>query len=561
MTELRARDLRFTIEGIGPVLSPDVRRRFDRRPGEGARRTYRGLGGRLFNWLVYSLQGREASEDFIQSFSGSNTFILDYLAEEVLQQLPGEWVEFLLHTSTLDRLTAPLCYQVTGLENSQALLEQLQHANLFLFPLDNERQWYRYHHLFADFLRSRLIHQEPEKLKTLHLTASRWFEEHGVLREAVQHALSAADFERVAALIEPISLEAGRSDYHWIDEWASKIPESTLKSYPNLCYWYAWALLATGQVEKVDRLIQIAEETWRAVPANLGKLLSVRCNVALLRGQISETIAWGEKALRLIDPEDHYSVGGTLVPIGGAYFQSGALDQAETTLSQAVAECRAGEHYMSELYGMNLLADTLLAKQELENAEWTSQQILTKIGNQLILHKGKALIRLGEIALVKGEINQALDFVHEGIQFRQNVGMERYQAEDYMVLARVFSAKGDRLAAVQALDQAENIARSIGHIPDLARVNALRGQVMENIAPIDKNWDKTNSKISTSDTLTTRELEILRLIQAGFSNQQIAEKLFLTTGTVKLHIHHIYSKLDAGSRTQALSRGRELGLL
>jgi ATP/maltotriose-dependent transcriptional regulator MalT len=125
----------------------------------------------------------------------------------------------------------------------------------------------------------------------------------------------------------------------------------------------------------------------------------------------------------------------------------------------------------------------------------------------------------------------------------------------------IYSAKGDRSAAVQALDQAERVARSIGHDPDLARIIALRGQILENVSPADENRDKTTSKPSSPDALTTRELEILRLIQAGFSNQQIAEKLFLTTGTVKLHIHHIYSKLDAGSRTKALSRGHELGLL
>lgn len=439
VTEIRARDLRFSFEE-----SIEFFKRVT--GGELSINQVKVLEERTEGWVTglqlaaLSIQGREEIDGFIQSFSGSNTFILDYLAEEVLQQLPGEWVPFLLDTSILGRLSAPLCDAITGHENSQPILEQLHHANLFLFPLDSERRWYRYHHLFADFLRSRLIHQDKPHATALHGKASHWFAENGFLHEAVQHALAAQDFDRVAGLIEPISLEAGRrSDYQWIAEWAGEIPESVLQKYPELCYWYAWALVATGQVEKVDRLLQLAETAWKDLPANLGKLLSVRCNIALLRGQISETIAYGEHALQLLAPNDHYSIGGTLVPMGGAYLRSGQLDRAESTLSQAIVECQAGKHYMSELYGMNLLADTFLEEQALEKAEIISQQILNKIGNQLILHKGKALIRLGEIALAKGEANKGLNLIREGIQFRQNIGMERYQAQDYAALGKALA--------------------------------------------------------------------------------------------------------------------------
>jgi LuxR family maltose regulon positive regulatory protein len=201
MTELRTDDLRFTAAEVAAFLN-DVM-------GLGLSATdVTALDDRTEGWIAglqmaaLSLQGRDDAPTFIQAFRGSHRFILDYLVEEVLDRQPGDVQDFLHQTAVLDRLTAPLCDSLTGRADSQAVLTRLERANLFLVPLDDERLWYRYHHLFADLLRSRLERTQTGQVAALHRRASAWYEERGLLVEAVTHALAAHDVERVARLAE-----------------------------------------------------------------------------------------------------------------------------------------------------------------------------------------------------------------------------------------------------------------------------------------------------------------------------------------------------------------------
>jgi LuxR family maltose regulon positive regulatory protein len=209
LTELRATDLRFSsseaAEFLNQVMGLDL-----------SAEDIAALEARTEGWIAglqlaaISMQGREDTASLIKSFTGSHRFVLDYLVEEVLEQQSESIQNFLLQTAILDRLTGSLCDAVrfgeakspTGQDNAQATLEMLEHANLFIVPLDEERRWYRYHHLFADLLRQRLRQTQPEQVSTLHQRASEWYEQNRFIDEAIEHALRAEEFERAAHLIE-----------------------------------------------------------------------------------------------------------------------------------------------------------------------------------------------------------------------------------------------------------------------------------------------------------------------------------------------------------------------
>ena len=261
LTELRTDDLRFTAEetasfpqshhGSGPGRSGHNR----------AERPAQRVGSPAFNSQRCLCAGGDDGHNFVESFTGSHHFVLDYLAEEVLQQQPAEVVNFLYHTAVLDRLSGPLCDALTGRSGSQSLLENLLAENLFLVPLDNERRWFRYHNLFADLLRARLLQTQPDEVLALHRRAAAWFKNSmDKFEEAVQHALAGEDLKMVA----------GPDRSQWPRycccaakscDWAAglnNLPENLVLEHPWLAVYHAWVLMLCGQVEPVEDQLQTA---------------------------------------------------------------------------------------------------------------------------------------------------------------------------------------------------------------------------------------------------------------------------------------------------------------
>src|SRR5215469_13230910 len=224
------------------------------------------LQSRTEGWIVglqlaaLSLQGRTDVPEFLATFTGSHRYVLDYLSEEVLLRQPASVQSFLLHTSILDRLNGPLCDAVTGKPGSQAMLEALERANLFVVPLDDERGWYRYHHLFADVLRRHLQQKEPTLPPVLHSRASNWYEQHELPAEAVQHALAVPDVELAARLIEPIALPvSAQGQISTVLGWLNALPEALMRMHPLLCAYHATWLIFTNQFEAAEARLQDAE--------------------------------------------------------------------------------------------------------------------------------------------------------------------------------------------------------------------------------------------------------------------------------------------------------------
>ncbi len=235
LAELREADLRFTPQEAGQLLGATV-------GAELPEVAVAALGNRTEGWAAglqlaaLSLQGRSDIGEFVEGFSGSHRYVLDYLAEEVLDRQPQQLRTFLLESSVLERLCGPLCEAVTGRADSQQLLEQVERANLFLVPLDHVRGWWRYHHLFADLLRARLQQQRPERVPELHRAAAGWCERHGLVDDAIRHAGAAGDLPWAARLVEQhFEAVLGRREDATLRRWLELLPAEVVRSRPRLC--------------------------------------------------------------------------------------------------------------------------------------------------------------------------------------------------------------------------------------------------------------------------------------------------------------------------------------
>src|SRR5215216_6826813 len=206
------------------------------------------------------MRDREDVSGFVETFSGSNRHVLDFLAEEVLERQPEGMREFLLKTSVLERMNAPLCDALTGRNDGQQMLERLERENLFVIALDDERRWYRYHHLFANFLRSRLQRGQPERIRELHRRAAAFYERNGWRSEAVRHALAAQEHDRAADLVEHVARKMwNRGEVVTLLGWLEELPEETRRRRPQLLLQYAAALLWVGRLDDVEPLVREIE--------------------------------------------------------------------------------------------------------------------------------------------------------------------------------------------------------------------------------------------------------------------------------------------------------------
>ena len=357
LTELRAADLRFTPDEAAAFLNQVMDLHL-------SASDIAALEARTEGWIAglqlaaLSMQGRADSAAFVEAFTGSHRFVLDYLMEEVLQRQPEPVRRFLLQTSILDRLCGSLCDAVTEHAGGRSLLETLERGNLFVVPLDDQRQWYRYHHLFADVLHARLIDEQADGVSELHRRASAWFEQNDLPAEAIQHALLAKDFERAAALLERVwlAMDLSYQSAAWL-RWAQQLPDDVIRAHPVLCLGYAWALLNGGELEAGEawlraaerwidptpeaaaRMVVVDEAEYRALPAAIASARAYRASA--LR-DIPGAIRHARQALALAAEDDAIRRRQATALLGVAEYASGDLPAAERSLLAFQATARQG---------------------------------------------------------------------------------------------------------------------------------------------------------------------------------------------------------------------------
>jgi len=496
LAELRAADLRFGATEVSAflqgVMGLDL-------PHEAITTLERRTEG----WIVglqlaaLSLQGRTDVSAFLATFTGSHRYVLDYFSDEVLVRQPAPVQQFLLHTCILERLSGPLCDAVTGQEGSQAMLEALERANLFVVALDEERGWYRYHHLFAEMLRRHLQQREPPLLPVLHRRASAWYEQHSLPAEAVQHALAVPDFELAARLIEPIVVPvAFQGQISTVLGWMNALPEALVRTRPFLCIYHARLLVYTNQLEAAEARLREAERgVQTGLPAEqartiLGWVLSTRASIAGLSGDLPHAIPLAHRALELLPQAEVIPpVGvppvGAIITAARAYELSGDVTPAiEHEVATAVASIRVSDNLFAIVGSITLLAHLHVLQGRLRQAAATYAQVVQAVPRPEVLHTlftslyyyfelGDLLREWNELDAAERHLAQGMALVNETLTVEPFVAIR-----GHIALARLEQAHGNTREALATLDALAHLAQQRHFPPHLvAQGAAVRAQL------------------------------------------------------------------------------------
>jgi len=443
-----------------------------------------------------SMKGHDDATNFIKSFTGSYRLVLDYLIEEVLDQQPENIQAFLLQTAILNRLTDSLCDAVrygtaklpTGQENGQAILEMLDRANLFIVPLDEERRWYRYHHLFADLLRQCLNQTKPELLPDLHIRASEWYEQRGFFDEAIEHALYSVDFERAAHLIERhIDALWGRGEHSKLQRWLDGLPGEILFSRPYISIFQARYQCNSGQLDEAERTLNTVEQALYSSTDRppetkpqkqisftdsdrvklQGRAAATRALICSYQGDVPGIIQHSHRALEYLPEHDLTRRGLAALVLGNAHGFKGNMTAAYQARFEGLQACKAsGDIFLVMLANLQL-AITLRSQGKLrrtiEICEIQSQFAI-EFGLSQTRLTGYSLSIWGETLAEFNNLNGAIERAEKGFKLTERSGDLQMIGWSFMCLIRILYSRGDLVEAEETIRKMENIDRE-SHLP------------------------------------------------------------------------------------------------
>jgi LuxR family transcriptional regulator, maltose regulon positive regulatory protein len=556
LTELRVSELRFShteadallsqTEGLS--LSADV-------VAVLASRTEGWAAG--LHLAALSLRGHQDAAGFVHSFSGSQRFVLDYLLEEVLQQQPTLLQQFLLRTSVLDRLCGPLCDAVLAMPvgTGQAILEAIERANLFLVPLDDQRCWYRYHHLFGELLQQRLPQEaamDAGAIATLHLRASGWYEAQGLMLEALHHAAAAADPARVAALAERAwaHMDSSFQAAAWC-RWVGHLSEEVLRVRPVLCTQYAWALMDTGQTEASEAWLRHAERGLSAahstesashdemasivvvaselLPSLPARIAAARAYLAQSRGDFVAAQQYAATTRDLSAETEPLLHAQAAVLAGVSQWATGALEAAHSAFAAWVEQTRAAGNLAFALASGFYLAEIRLAQGQLREAARLYRQFLNLVpAEHEALRMAAPHLHLGlaVIAHEQGDAQAATLHLRTSKEQGEQAALIDWPFRWRLAQARIEESSGNWEAALDLLDAAER--RYLPNpVPDLRPVAALKARVYlrQGNLPAATAWVAACG-VTTTDALSYRRefehMTLARVLIARYRREHVA---------------------------------------
>lgn len=687
--QIEISEIKFTREEIAAYWSLQAE-------GPPGKETLRLLAERTEGWIaglqlaMLSLSAGQGVK--LRDFTGNHRYVAEYLMEEVFAHLPERVRTFLLKTSILERMTGGLCAAVTGLEEAESLLEEIEQGHLFVIPLDGHRYWFRYHHLFADFLRSRLAKECGEGAADLHRRASGWFEEQGLLSEAIHHALAGGAFERGALLLQQnaTALLTGR-ELATLSGWLRQLPAEIVRR-PEMLIILGWTDLQLHAFDDVERhLVDLKASLAELERAGDELLVRMREEVVILENFYSLMKGDYERSLALVQDlyarEDlpdsgglglllnfgielnegtipfirgyygvngrvrlawpHQQLYGKFIAKNGLYqfaytaYQRAAMSElfyernelaaaakhAEEGIALAVKFGLTGAYLPAVIVRANVLAAdgdvkaamesvreaaVYLQEQDLVQTHWygllTAYLVRCRLAmremeaveqwrahqqgryeEELLQNREFETLTLIQVLTAKGDVQEALRWTERLRKTARQTGRVMTELEVCLCLAEIYGRMGDTHASLMHLHRALEIGEREEYLRTLADRAREMPEVFRQYAELRKKRQIPELQtgvsrgylaavISTAGmqieeaggaradyaavhALTARELEVLQLTAQGLSNKEIAERLVLTEGTVKLHLHRVYSKLQVKGRVQATQKAKQNGLL
>lgn len=540
LTEIRASDLIFTTEETSLLLNDKLNLGL-------STDDIALLESRTEGWIAglqlaaLSLQNRKDTSSFIETFKADNRYIMDYLMEEVLSRQPECIQSFLLQTSILDRLSGPLCDAITKKSDGQEMLRTLEKANLFIFPLDSKRQWYRYHRLFADVLKQRLHQVQSELVRELHSRASKWFAQNGVGDEAVEHALAGKDFERAAQLIEEIAETIwDRGQQTKLVKWFKALPDETLNSRVQLCIFYARALNMSGFQDAAETKLQTAEQLlksaidkyFKASPSNSsasyklskgeiqGRIAVIRAFIAAYRGDMLHLMQHARQALESLHERDLIwrAVAATSLGFVHGWSGDGDLMSARYAFTEAKTASEAAGNVYFYLFTSSCLAGIDALQGRLIQAEEAYQSLL-KFADENDMSQttltGTIYASLGAILIEKNDPEEGIHLIEKGIKLAAAGQDIVALASSRLQMVRALLLQGNFESAEAVIKEIEKAASKYSMPPWMIHAaSALKADI----------WLGKGNLDAVSRWVRERELGI----DDGLTNRREAEHVTLT---------------------------------
>ena len=505
-----------------------------------------------------SLQRQDDPKGFIERFAGDDRNVADYLTSEVLDRLSDEQKDFLLRTCILDHLSGPLCDVVAGVTGSAAMLEELDRSNLFLIPLDNRRDWYRYHHLFVEWLRHRLRRTNPELAPQLHARASRWHAENNSLGPAIAHAIAGGDQTRAAELIDRFLVRPSGVRWSTFWDWLDQLPDDIVATHPMIALARVAPALARGDFSSGWHWIGIAEAAIATAPAELRSgyetiagLYRAFCELAAGDKGVAQAALGGiSEELRLAGSRSYPIAIGLA---GMATFWSvGALESIPELQAASVARERAS------LPDGGVTA--LLAAAYAELGDWAAAEATAEAALALprpwehysYPDRMAAHYAIGKVRMAAGRRDEGIDQIKQGLDLARGWVEPVFIAYGCLALAEAMEDYSEKRALVR---EARQLAESSS---DPARVSQLVTAAERNLSM--RQPPRHTEGTAYVEPLTDRERDVLRLLRSKLSLREIAGELYISHNTVKGYAKSIYRKLGVSSREAALDAARELNL-
>ena len=591
--ELRISQLRFTEKEVETYFSQQLHISLkEEQKQQLITRTEGWIAG--LQMIMLSVQGIDDIDGFIEAFSGSQYYIMDYLLEEVLERQTPEIKAFLLKTSILEAFTDELCDAVMQLEagSSNIIIERLVKTNCFIISTEMSHKWFRYHHLFRDLLRHRLEQQSKSVMESLHVRAGLWFKTNGFGQEAIHHFIKANDYEEAAAIIECkwVEMDLQLQSASWLD-MTKKLPATIIERSPILTMGYGWALLDMGDVEactewfdKAGRLYDLCQT--EGYPENIiindktqfdllpATIASAYGYIAAATGDIEGIFTNARYVLERIPSNQHFKRGTAEMMLGFAHWANGDLYEAEAVILNSFHNIKKAAIPLMENSYYMVLGELYIQQGALAKAKAMLEQTIARLikENLVTILLPSLYLSLSKIAFLQGDNKQAYTLLEESKIHAQRSALMDWKYKYYLQLARIYCSEGLHDLARDCIKESKT-HYYIYPIPLDVGIEEVEKQIETETAchqpgqipgakdEAEATFKKEHRNQSLTEPLTARELEVLSLIVSGLTNQEICDRLFLALSTVKGYNQNIFGKLEVSRRTQAIAKARELGLV